>query len=41
MSNIEKLTDYINRQEDPEQFMNTLFAICSQKGSADNAEKKS
>lgn len=30
-SNIEKLTDYINQQEDPERFMEALFALIGPK----------
>lgn len=35
--NIVKLTDYINQQEDPEQFMKVLFALV---GPKKEAEKK-
>ncbi len=35
--NIVKLTDYINQQEDPERFMQVLFALV---GPKKEAEKK-
>ena len=35
--NIQKLTDYINQQEDPERFMQVLFALV---GLKKEAEKK-
>lgn len=39
MTNIQRLTDYINQQEDPERFLNALFALLMMKED-DSAERE-
>ena len=37
--NIQKLVDYINQQEDPEWFMQVLFALVGPKKEAEKSER--